>query len=137
MQSFKLIRLLTLLGVAGLGFVIAASAQEHTKDSLDTVKKALAAKKAILIDVREKSEWDEGHLKGAKWLPLSNLEGDQLPKDLAKILSKDKVAYLHCAAGKRCLKAAAILREQGYDVRPLKDGYKSLLKNGFPKSEEK
>lgn len=114
-----------------------AMAQEHTKDSPETVKKALADKKAVLIDVREKSEWDAGHLQGAQLLPLSSLKDDPLPKDVAKLLPKDKVAYLHCAAGGRCLKAAKILRKAGYDVRPLKAGYKDLLKDGFPKAEEK
>jgi rhodanese-related sulfurtransferase len=116
---------------------MAASAQEHTKDSLDTVKKALAEKKAVLIDVREKTEWDQGHLKDASLLPLSSLKGDALPKDLPTLLPKDKIAYLHCASGKRCVTAAAILKKQGYDVRPLKEGYKSLLENGFPKAMEK
>lgn len=133
----RLIGVLAFLAVTGFGFVISVSAQEHTKDSLDTVKKALAAKKAILIDVREKSEWDEGHLKDAKLLPLSSLQEETLPKELQKILAKDKIAYLHCASGKRCLKAAEILRKQGYDVRALKDGYKNLLMSGFPKAEEK
>jgi phage shock protein E len=125
------------LAVMAIGFAIAASAQEHTKDSLDTVKKAVADKKAVLIDVREKAEWDQGHLKDASLLPLSSLKGDVLPKDLQTLLPKDKIAYLHCASGKRCLKAAEILKKQGYDVRPLKDGYKSLLENGFTKAMDK
>src|ERR1017187_10189266 len=129
--------LLVLLGVLAIGSAPIASAQEHAKDSLDTVKKALAAKKAVLIDVREKSEWDQGHLKDAGLLPLSSLKGDSLPKDLEKILPKDKIAYLHCGSGIRCVKAAEILKKQGYDVRPLKDGYKDLLSSGFPKAEAK
>jgi len=125
------------MSMVALAMTRMASAQEHTKDSLDTVKKALAAKKAVLFDVREKTEWDKGHLKDAKLLPLSALKGDTLPKELQALLPKDKVVYLHCAAGGRCLTAGEILKKAGYDVRPLKDGYQSLLKNGFPKAEEK
>jgi len=125
--------LLVTLGV--LGSALGASAQEHTKDSLDAVKKALAANKAVLIDVREKNEWDLGHLKDAKILPLTSLKEDSLPKYLHEILPKDKIAYLHCAAGRRCLEAAEILGKHGYDVRPLKDGYKSLLTQGFAKAQ--
>ena len=136
MCRFRAFRaLLLLFGMALIGSF--AVAQEHTKDSLDTVKKALADKKAVLIDVREKSEWDAGHLKDARLLSLSSLKEETLPKDLAKLLPKDKVAYLHCAAGGRCLKAAELLRKAGYDVRPLKAGYKDLLKDGFPKAEAK
>jgi acetyl esterase/lipase/rhodanese-related sulfurtransferase len=98
------------------------------------VKKALAEKKAVLIDVREQKEWDEGHLQGAKLLPLSALNAGTYSKDA---LPKDKIAYLHCAAGKRCVTAAEILRKEGYDVRPLKDGYKSLLTSGFQKADDK
>ena len=89
----------------------------------------------MLIDVREKTEWDKGHLKDAKLLPLSALKADPLPKDLVQLLPKDKIIYAHCAAGVRCVSAAEILRKAGYDVRPLKDGYNSLLKKGFPKAD--
>lgn len=125
------------ISVAAVGVILVcvASAQEHTKDSLEQVKKALADKKAVLLDVREKTEWNKGHLNGAKLIPLSELKKDMLPKELLQQLPKDKVIYAHCAAGGRCLTAADILRKAGYDVRPLKDGYSSLLKNGFPKAE--
>ena len=113
------------------GSIAPAFAQEQTKDSLETVKKALAAKTAVLIDVREKQEWDKGHLLGASLLPLSSLK--EGTKDV--VLPKDKAVYLHCAAGVRCLKAAEILRKQGYDVRPLKEGYKDLLKEGILKAD--
>ena len=58
---------------------VAAEEPTHTKDTLDMVKKALAENKAVLIDVREKSEWDQGHLQGAKLLPLSSLKDGALP----------------------------------------------------------
>ena len=41
-----------------------AVAAEHTKDSLDKVKENVAQKKALIVDVREQGEWDEGHLAG-------------------------------------------------------------------------
>src|SRR5262245_37617382 len=107
---------------------LTARAQEHTKDSLDTVKKAVTAKKALLVDVREKQEWDQGHLKDAKLLALSALKG---PTADLQILPKDKPVYLHCRSGGRCLQAAEILRKLGYDARPLKQGYQELLKAGF------
>ena len=123
--------LLSLATVVGLA--LTAAAQEHTKDTLDTVKKAVADKTAILIDVREKSEWDKGHLQDARLITLSSLKKDaKAPTDLAK----DKPIYLHCASGNRCLQAAEILKKQGYDARPLKDGYKDLVDKGFTKAKE-
>ena len=106
-------------------------AAEHTKDSLDTVKKSVAEQKAVLVDVREQSEWDDGHLDGALLVPLSALKKGEQPKSLPK----DKVVYAHCASGKRCLAAADLLNKLGYDVRPLKAGYKDLVKAGFKKAE--
>jgi len=107
-------------------------AAEHTKDSLDTVKKKLDDKKAVLVDVREENEWDAGHIRGAILLPLSKLRSGVDAKELAKTLPKDKVIYTHCASGRRCLSAAELLKKQGYDVRPLKQGFKDLIKAGFP-----
>jgi phage shock protein E len=106
-------------------------AADHTKDTPQEVKKALADDKAVLLDVREKEEWDAGHLKDARLLPLSDLEAGIKPDDLAKKLPKGKVVYCHCAAGGRSLDAADLLKKLGYDVRPLKPGYKDLLKAGF------
>lgn len=106
-------------------------AAEHTKDGADTIKKALAEAKAVLVDVREKSEWEEGHLQGAKLVPLSTLKADVKAEVLSRTLPKDKIIYCHCAAGGRCLQAAEVLQKLGYDVRPIKLGYKDLVKAGF------
>ncbi len=119
------------LVVGLLGLTALAMAAEHTKDSLDTVKKAVADDKAVLLDVREKSEWDDGHLKDAKLLPLSVLNAGAKAEDVAKIAPKDKIIYCHCRSGVRSLKAADELKKLGYDVRPLKAGYTDLLKTGF------
>lgn len=127
-------RVATLFGamiVSMAGLMPAASAADHTKDTTDMVKKAIADDKAILLDVREKSEWNDGHLKDAKLLPLSVLQAGANVEDVAKIAPKDKIVYCHCGSGVRCLKAADTLKKLGYDVRPLKPGYADLLKAGF------
>lgn len=117
------------------GLPSALNAAEHTNDSPDKVKKAVTEDKAVLIDVRERREWDAGHLKEAKLVPLSLLDGQAKPDELEKLLPKNKVIYLHCKSGGRCLLAADLLEKQGYEVRPLKEGYEDLLKNGFEKDE--
>jgi rhodanese-related sulfurtransferase len=113
-----------------------ARAAEHTKDSLDTLKERLKDKSAVLVDVREEKEWDDGHIQDAKLMPLSKLKKETEAEKLTKDLSKKKIVYCHCAAGARALTAADILKKQGYDVRPLKPGYSDLLKAGFPKAEK-
>jgi rhodanese-related sulfurtransferase len=125
-RNFPLV--LVLAALAG-----STAAAEHTKDTPADVKKAIKDKKAILLDVREQSEWDEGHLKDAKLLPLSKLKKADA-KDLD--LPKDKVIYTHCRAGSRSLQAAELLQKLGFDVRALKPGYKDLLDAGFPQADK-
>ena len=138
--------LVALLAVAGPVFAGAAADEDtkHTKDTPATVKQKLAEDKAVLLDVREKREWDEGHLKQARLLPLSEL-GKKLREpaylaELKKKLPADKPIYVHCKAGSRCVLAAEALRKElgaGYDLRPLKPGYEELVKAGFEKVEAK
>jgi phage shock protein E len=114
-----------------------ACAADHATDSLDTVKQTVADKdkKAVIVDVREENEWKAGHLKDATLLPLSDLKAGVTAERLKEKLGDAKVLYLHCGSGKRCLTAADLLKKQGYDVRPLKDGYADLVKAGFEKAK--
>src|SRR5687767_7337489 len=130
------------IGVAAAAVALVVSlapawAADHTKDTPEEVKKAVADGKAVLLDVREKEEWDDGHLKDATLLPLSTFKGGAKAEDVAKVAPKDKVVYVHCGSGVRCLKAADELKKLGYDVRPLKPGYRELLKAGFEPAEKK
>jgi rhodanese-related sulfurtransferase len=124
--------------VRTIAFLLLAALQdpvEHTKDSLETIKAAMAKKDAVLVDVREQSEWDDGHIDGALFLPLSWLreesKGDKFVERLGEKLPKKKILYIHCRSGGRALAAAGLLRKQGYDARPLKAGYEDLRKAGF------
>ncbi len=109
-----------------------ATAAGHTKDPLPAVQQAVAAGQAVIVDVREPDEWAQGHVAGARLVPLSALEAGVDPARLAQLLPKDKIIYCHCLMGGRCLEAAAILGPLGYDVRPLKPGYPQLIQAGFP-----
>ena len=109
---------------------------DHTKDSLDTVKAALAKNEAVLLDVREKGEWNQGHLEGALLVPLSWLKteakGEQFAEHVGEKVPAKKILYLHCRSGGRVIAAAGLLKKAGYDVRPLKQGYDDLREAGFP-----
>ncbi len=114
-------------------FLILPLAQEirHTTDSVETVKAALAKGGAVLLDVREQSEWDAGHLESARFVPLSGLKDEAGREKLLEGVPKDKPVYVHCRSGARALTAGAILKGLGYDVRPLKAGYAELKKAGL------
>jgi rhodanese-related sulfurtransferase len=108
-----------------------ASAQ-HTQDSLDAVKAAVAEQKAVLVDVREADEWQQGHVAGARLVPLSVLERGVTPDQLARAIPKGTIIYTYCLVGGRSVASARFFRAQGYDVRPLKQGYPELVRFGFP-----
>jgi phage shock protein E len=107
---------------------------ELSNDPLPTVQENVATHNAILVDVRESGEWNEGHVAGAISLPLSSLEKGINTKTLEQELPKNKVVYTHCVRGVRALKAANILEKLGYNVRPLKAGYEDLVTAGFKKA---
>jgi phage shock protein E len=125
------------LFAAGIAVLTGALfAAEPTKDTLAKVKASIAEEKALLVDVREKKEWDAGHVADAVFLPLSELKKGIAPEALAERIPKERIIYTHCAVGVRSCAAADILLKHGYDVRPLKPGYKELISAGFKKAEE-
>lgn len=109
----------------------------HTQDPLDKVKERIQSGQAILVDVRELNEWQAGHLKDARLIPMSKLQDPAQRGELLKNLPKDKIIYTHCRAGGRALTCGEILKELGYDVRPLKAGFEALVQAGFEKDEPK
>jgi sulfur-carrier protein adenylyltransferase/sulfurtransferase len=67
--------------------------------------------KPIIVDVRERDEWEQGHVPGAKFIPRGFLEmriEEQVPE-------KDQPVYLYCAGGVRSVFAAQALQQLGYD----------------------
>lgn len=116
----------------------ASFAVDHTTDSLSTIKKNIESKKAVLVDVREKGEWDDGHIKGAIFLPLSSLR-DGISEAEQKKLPKDKIIYLHCAIGFRAKVAANLLHKDNakgnVQVKPVRNGYEELIDFGFEKAD--
>jgi rhodanese-related sulfurtransferase len=96
-----------------------ALAADYTKDDVDVIKAKVQKGEVVLIDVREKNEWDEGHVSGAKLLSLSKISKGATKAEIESVVGKDKVIYLHCKAGVRCMKAAEILEKQGFKVQAI------------------
>lgn len=110
-------------------------ALESVKEPLNQVKENVDKKIAVLVDVREKDEWDGGHVEGAIFLPLS-LFKDGLSADELKPIPKDKIVYIHCVSGFRAQDAADDLGKLGYKVRPLDSSYEKLVEAGFLKANK-
>lgn len=86
--------------------------------------------RAQLFDVREEDEAAAGKLAAAELVPLSQLQQGTPPP---MPLSRDKLTYVHCAAGVRVHYAAPILQLMGFErVVPLQEGFATLRALGLP-----
>jgi rhodanese-related sulfurtransferase len=84
---------------------------------------------ALIVDVREPSEYGGGHVLGAKNVPLSRVAASGA--DLAK--RKDKPVIVYCEVGNRSTSAAAALRKHGFThVFNLAGGMKAWRDAGLP-----
>ena len=119
-----------------IGTITHVLAGTHTEDTLAKVKHDVMAQDAILIDVREPTEWSRGHLSLAQSLPLSELR-TTTEHNLHDRLPGNKIIYCHCLSGSRCLEAARILSSRGYDARALKPGYLDLIDAGFTQATKR
>ena len=81
--------------------------EEYKQVNVDKVRN-LVLNNAFIVDVREKNEYNNGHIKNSINIPLSEIRGrlDEIPKD--------KPVYLHCRTGQRSYNATLILQNLGY-----------------------
>ena len=82
---------------------------------------------AALVDVREASEWEQGHIAGARHVSKSYIEQE------IEALAPDYAApiVLYCAGGIRSLFAAQTLQAMGYaDVASMSGGFQAWKAEG-------
>lgn len=82
-----------------------------------------------LIDVREQSEWDRGHLPGAVHLGKGIIERDVE----AAVPDLDGEIVLYCGGGYRSALAAEALGRMGYtSVVSMDGGWRAWTEAGYP-----
>jgi rhodanese-related sulfurtransferase len=95
----------------------------------DVKRRMDAGEKFVLVDVREESEWAQGHLPGAIHLGKGIIERDveqRVPEAEAKII-------LYCGGGFRSALAADNLQKMGYtNVESMDGGWKGWIGAGLP-----
>lgn len=105
---------------------------EFTTDSLAEVAENVATKAAVLVDVRSEEEWNEGHVRGAVFLPVTTLCDGCDAATLANLLPAGSIVYTYCRVGQRAKVAAFVLQKHGYTVRALQPGFDDMVEAGFP-----
>lgn len=86
-------------------------------------------KDSLVLDVRESGEFAQGHILGARNIPLDEL--DKRVKEIERF--KDKPVVVSCAVGNRAGAAARLLREQGFsNVVNLAGGIAAWRQAGLP-----
>jgi rhodanese-related sulfurtransferase len=82
---------------------------------------------AVVLDVREPSEWVTGHIHGATLVPLG-----QLPNRLAEV-PRDRTVVVVCHSGNRSAQARDLLLAAGYpSVTSISGGMTAWLAAGLP-----
>ena len=82
-----------------------------------------------LVDIREESEWDRGHITNAIYIGKGVIERD-IEK---KVDNTDSEIILYCGGGFRSALAADNLQKMGYsNVSSMDGGYSGWVKAGYP-----
>lgn len=87
--------------------------------SLEDLEQMIKAENVLLMDVRPSVEYEFGHITGAVSVPMNEL------MDSLKNIAKGKEIIAYCR-GPFCVladEAVKLLKEQGYHVRRLDEGY--------------
>ncbi len=107
------------LSVAGAGYTnVTASEAEAMIESQSSL---------VVLDVRTLSEYDSGHIRHAKLVPLAELEGR-----LSELKKSDEI-LVYCLSGGRSSMASQILADNGFlYVYNMLGGITAWISQGFP-----
>ena len=98
----------------------------------DAAQKAKGSSDVVIVDVREKDEFDESHIPDAVHMSRGMLElevEDKFP-------DRNMTIICHCGGGGRSALAAETLQKMGYkNVRSMAGGFKAWKTAGLPTSK--
>jgi len=109
------------IGIGGLWSITAMQqpaqppVQHLAADSLQKILSKTDTAHLIILDVRPREKFDQGHLPGALSIPL-----EELPERLAELqrrISQNDTLVVYCGNGKRSARAAEILEKARLPVR--------------------
>lgn len=128
-QNVLLIGLALGSGLALLLPMLSRSAAGATVLSVTEAVVLMNRKSTLVLDVREPDEFVQGHLQGARNVPLSQL--DARIKELEKF--RDKPVLVVCQRGSRASKAAKLLKAHNFTaLNVLKGGMLAWIDAKMP-----
>ena len=97
--------------------------------SRDDAAVKLKSGDGVIIDVRDKDEWDEEHIPGAMHMSRGAIELDIEEK----VPDTNAMIICHCGGGGRGALATESLQKMGYkNVRNMAGGFKAWKAAGLP-----
>jgi rhodanese-related sulfurtransferase len=114
---------------SGYEKLVADAKKNVTEISPEEAAKKFQEHEAVIIDVREKDEYDEDHIPNA-----INLSRGTLEFDIEEAVpNPDTTVIVHCGGGGRSALAAVSLQKMGYkNVRSMSGGFKAWKAAGLP-----
>jgi rhodanese-related sulfurtransferase len=81
-----------------------------------------------VLDVRERGEWESGHIPGATWTPYHDIQG--IPDGI----DPERPVAAICASGQRAAVAASLLRRHGAErtIHVVDGGVRTWAARGWP-----
>ena len=108
---------------------LVADAKKKITEISPTDAAAKSSSDAVIVDVREKDEFDESHIPDAVHMSRGMLElevEDKFP-------DRNMTIICHCGGGGRSALAAESLQKMGYkNVRSMAGGFKAWKAAGLP-----
>ena len=114
---------------AGFEKLVADAKKKITEISPQDAAAKSQSGEAVIVDVREKDEWDEEHIPNATHLSRGTIELDIEEK----VPDLNALIVCHCGGGGRSALAAESLQRMGYKkVRSMAGGFKAWKAAGLP-----
>lgn len=107
--------------------------QINAKDASELIEKNRGNDDFIILDVRTKEEYSEGHIENAVNIDVTS---SWFIGDVEK-LGEEKTFLVHCRSGSRSERAIAIMKESGFtDIYEISGGFSEWESEGLPVTKQ-